>query len=413
MSELPPRIVVSNSNRLHAHHMACGLARANMLDRFITSLWYKPNRFPYRFLPALPTSLRRSAHSFLERRSMEELDENLVEQQWFIELQRLFASAATRGRYNERMLFWHREKHDAAVSRRVKRLKPDIFIGYEISCRDSMAEAKRQQAITILDLAGFHHRFSHAVREQFEPERIDRKLLQKLADRKEAELRSSDYIFCLSTLARESLLGNGIAENRIRLINLGADTSVFQPRNKSIRGKFTILFVGAIARHKGVHLLLEAFQRANLTDAELVLIGPRCDEDLLQQYSGQYTHHPYLPHQDLARHYQAADLFVLPSFLDSWGMVVNEAMACGTAVVVSEHVGSKDIVTDRNGFVVPVGDVGALTERLQYCHDHRQEMADKGRAASESVTKLTWDRYYASTAGAIDEIWKSRRIQAV
>jgi glycosyltransferase involved in cell wall biosynthesis len=64
--------------------------------------------------------------------------------------------------------------------------------------------------------------------------------------------------------------------------------------------------------------------------------------------------------------YSAADLLVLASEFEPWGMVVNEAMCCGLPVVVSDKVGAAaDLVADGiNGFVYPVGDVPALADRV-------------------------------------------------
>jgi glycosyltransferase involved in cell wall biosynthesis len=70
---------------------------------------------------------------------------------------------------------------------------------------------------------------------------------------------------------------------------------------------------------------------------------------------------------ELPRFYDLADLFVLPSAREPWGLVVNEAMNAAKPVIVSDRVGAgPDLVRDgSNGFVVPVGEVGALTDRLR------------------------------------------------
>lgn len=69
---------------------------------------------------------------------------------------------------------------------------------------------------------------------------------------------------------------------------------------------------------------------------------------------------------ELPEIYGACDVFVLPSENEPWGLVVNEAMAAGLPVVVSDGVGAaRDLVKDgSNGFVYPVGDVAELAERL-------------------------------------------------
>jgi len=119
-----------------------------------------------------------------------------------------------------------------------------------------------------------------------------------------------------------------------------------------------------------------------------------------------------MPHSELATHYQAADVFVLPSFLDSWGMVVNEAMACGTPVIVSSNVGSRDLVNCQNGFVFPAGDIDALAHQITECYNDRRKLVAMGRVAHESVSKMTWDSYYENVRATIREIWSGEQGQA-
>ena len=69
---------------------------------------------------------------------------------------------------------------------------------------------------------------------------------------------------------------------------------------------------------------------------------------------------------ELPRHYAAADVFVLPSGFEPWGLVVNEAMCFGLPVIVSDKVGAGgDLVQEGiNGFITPAGDIGALAQKL-------------------------------------------------
>ena len=68
----------------------------------------------------------------------------------------------------------------------------------------------------------------------------------------------------------------------------------------------------------------------------------------------------------LTRYYRAADIFVLMTVGDVWGLVINEAMACGLPVITTDKcVAGQDLVSDdENGYIVPVGDDAMLTDRL-------------------------------------------------
>jgi glycosyltransferase involved in cell wall biosynthesis len=89
---------------------------------------------------------------------------------------------------------------------------------------------------------------------------------------------------------------------------------------------------------------------------------------------------------EIAKFYSIADVLVLPSDSEPWGLVVNEAMCCGLAIVVSDQVGSAyDLVREgQNGYVFPCGDADALAERLQRLladHEHLRKMQRASRLA--------------------------------
>ena len=93
---------------------------------------------------------------------------------------------------------------------------------------------------------------------------------------------------------------------------------------------------------------------------------------------------------ELPRFFDLSDVFVLPSRHEPWGLIVNEAMSAGTAVVVSDDVGSSyDLISNGvEGFVFPVGDVPALTEALRKVLASPETSRRMGEAARERMQ--TW-----------------------
>jgi glycosyltransferase involved in cell wall biosynthesis len=81
--------------------------------------------------------------------------------------------------------------------------------------------------------------------------------------------------------------------------------------------------------------------------------------------------------------YTAADLMVLPSVYDAFGVVVNEAMLCGCPVAASDHVGAaRDLIDHgRTGFVYPCGDIDALAAILRQALENRARLSAMGSAA--------------------------------
>ena len=125
-----------------------------------------------------------------------------------------------------------------------------------------------------------------------------------------------------------------------------------------------------IAR-KGVDLLLEAFQRLG-SGARLLLVGreaelPQLLAPLPKEVRDRIVYVGFQPPEDLARVFSQADVFVLPSRYDGWGVVANQALGAGLPIICSDMVGAgRDLVEEEvNGLRFPAGDSGALAEKMQ------------------------------------------------
>jgi glycosyltransferase involved in cell wall biosynthesis len=113
---------------------------------------------------------------------------------------------------------------------------------------------------------------------------------------------------------------------------------------------------------------------------------------------------------ELASELRRADCLVLPSRVESFGMVVAEALASGTPVIVSSMVGAKDLVGDgRAGWVVPVGDPDALAARMLWCARHPEDLAALAPTARASAENVTWDAYHLRYASLVRELVASPR----
>ena len=221
----------------------------------------------------------------------------------------------------------------------------------------------------------------------------------------------SDYIITISDYSKETLINNGIEEEKVYVNNLGFDPSLFKPKmNYRDNGKFKILFVGQISVRKGIKLLIQAFNQLKLKNAELILIGGLADgKSLIDKNNSKIKYVSYCTHQELVTHYQDADIFVLPSYTDSWGMVVIEAMACGLPVIVSENTGSKEAIVDnRSGFIIKVGDVKALEEKLLYFYNNRDITKPFGVKSHKLAEKYTWEDYEKRVKDIIFDIYSKQ-----
>lgn len=155
------------------------------------------------------------------------------------------------------------------------------------------------------------------------------------------------------------------SENRERSSQLRAEWGVGA-------GDTVFIFVGNFGHHKGIDVLVEAFLdlRRSRDAVHLVLIGAGPLDRELRSRTARTSavHWPgFINQADLPVYLGAADVFVLPSRFEPWGLVVNEAMACGLPAIVSDAVGAgPDLISGPDaGQVVPAGDAAALVAAME------------------------------------------------
>jgi len=149
------------------------------------------------------------------------------------------------------------------------------------------------------------------------------------------------------------------------------DAFLATPRRARNDGHTVFLFCGQMIARKGVDLLLEAFQRLG-SSAQLLLVGreaelPQFLAILPVDVRKRIVYAGFQPPEELPRFFSQADVFVLPSRYDGWGVVVNQALGAGLPIICSDMVGAgRDLVKEEvNGLLFPAGDSAALAEKMQ------------------------------------------------
>ncbi len=164
-----------------------------------------------------------------------------------------------------------------------------------------------------------------------------------------------------------------------------------------------ILFASKLQQRKHADHLLEAYSRfigdrATQKRPYLVVVGDGEQRTQLEAQARQLGVEDvrfagFRNQSELPRFFQLADVFVLPSRHEPWGLIVNEAMASGCPVIVSTDVGCHaDLITDGvEGCVFPVGDIGALTQALRRVFSTPETAARMGEAARRRIGRWTYE----------------------
>ena len=143
-----------------------------------------------------------------------------------------------------------------------------------------------------------------------------------------------------------------------------------------------LIFAGKLESQKAPGLLLAAFAALGRSGVHLVFGGTGPMEVGLRENAPANVH--FVGFQNQSRMpvlYRLGDVLVLPSKAETWGLVLNEAMACGLAVIASDKVGAaQDLIQrGRNGEVFPSGDCGALTAVLNQVLADPVRLQEMGR----------------------------------
>jgi glycosyltransferase involved in cell wall biosynthesis len=290
---------------------------------------------------------------------------------------------------------------DRWAARGLRRLRPDAVIACEISALATFREARRLGIATLLDAPSIHHAAQDRLHGTTDPPDLHRRIVQV----KDEEIALAGHVLTVSELARQTYLDAGVPPEKVHAVPLGADLELFAP-GAVPDGPFTFLFSGATIRRKGFDLLLAAFDRvaAEEPEARLRIAGPRGDLGHLLDgrpadrvaFLGPKTQ------PELARELRQADCLALPSRNDSFGMVVAEALASGTPVLVSEMVGAKDLVAEGStGWIVPVEDVDALAGRMLWCAGNREAVRALRPACRRAAGAATWPAYHERLAALL------------
>jgi glycosyltransferase involved in cell wall biosynthesis len=223
----------------------------------------------------------------------------------------------------------------------------------------------------------------------------------------DAECGLADRILVGSSFARDSFIVEGIPADKLTVVPYGVDLSLFSPQSAGIPAGecFRVLFVGQIGQRKGISYLLKAYDRFRGDGTSLTLVGNFYgSQEPLRRYRKLFQYTPNVPRTRLADIFRRADVFVLPTLIEGLPLVVLEAMASGLPVIVTPN-GPGDIVRDGvDGFVVPIRDVDAIVDRLEYLRANPQARAEMGRNARERALAFTWDSYQRHVVEAMDEM---------
>jgi D-inositol-3-phosphate glycosyltransferase len=221
--------------------------------------------------------------------------------------------------------------------------------------------------------------------------------------------QGADRIICASEGERKLLIEQyGVSPLQTVQVPCGVDTDHFRPRSRAAARRRLrlpadeplVLYVGRIEPLKGIDILLRAAAETDGRFHLLVVGGDSKDarrkaelERLAQEMgiTERVFFQDAVSHEQLPMYYNAADICVVPSYYESFGLVALEAMACGVPVVASRVGGLLETVRDgETGYLVPWRCPEPFAERLEMLLANEPLRRSLGRMARTAVERFRW-----------------------
>lgn len=289
----------------------------------------------------------------------------------------------------------------------LRKFAPDVIVcgGYNyVSSWQALRWAKRHRVPFVLwsESTGQDSRNKHAPMEFLKSQFV----------------KSCDGFVVPGQSAREYLLSLGVRTEDISVAPNAVDTALFasavgpvRQRETQLRAQLALpnrylLFVGRLVRSKGVLDLLQAYERlspALRKQVSMVFAGEgamRAELELRARdiHPGRVHFAGFVHREDLATYYGLAECFVFPTRTDPWGLVVNEAMACGLPVICTRVAGCAADLVHENGRLVSVGDVAELSSAMEEIATQSEVRLRMGEESRQRIEAYSPERCAAGLA---------------
>ncbi len=300
---------------------------------------------------------------------------------------------------------------DLWVSRNLRKLNADVFIGWSGMSLNSIKVAKSKGWTTVLERGSTHIEFQNQILKEEYTKRgkffsIDRNTISKELN----EYALSDAIVIPSKFVEKTFLDKGVNQKKLFVNHFGA-SSFFKKRNARKDECFRVLYLGTLSIRKGAYYLFEAIQELKSLDIEFWFIG-KIDNEVTDLYNilKKLPNVKFFGHVD---HYKLNDLIekcsvaIHPSLEEGQSMVINQVMKVGVPFIATPNSGAEELITHlKTGIIVEPKSTMVLSKAISNLFNNR----DKLRKLTDNVAEMgiienSWDAYGARYLVTINTIY--------
>ena len=409
------KVGVFHPGTQHSWQTARALQTIGQLGWYATSIFYNPQRWPYRLANYLPHRLRIKAIAEFKRFYHPDLLPELVHtagvHEW---IERVFARAGFR-QVSKRVNVWGNHAFSKSVLRLMESKPVRAVWGYDTSSADVFKKAKDWGVQTILDKtigdSRVYNSIMQEVYKQYQEffENKNFRIPQEVIDIQDIEYTFADHIYVGSDFCGDTIsdpIARPDVKKKIELLHYCFDDVFFKPVPSTPRpaGKpVRFLFLGEAGPRKGIHLLLRAFARIPVSAATLTIVGQlQIRREAFARYAAGVTVHSTVTRSEVAPFIRNCDCLVFPSYFEGAPITIYEALACGRGVIQSKNMGLDAI--PLAGLALEKLDELTLYEALMHVIDRPDILNDWQANAPKLAEQFTFMRYCEAVSRSLSTV---------
>lgn len=409
------KVAVFHPGTQHSWQTARALQDLGRLAWYATSIFYQPDRWPYR-LDRLPSPIGPKLGREFSRFRAPGLDPALVKsfgmEEW---LERLAHRAG-----------WHRlsrwfdlkgnRRFGQQLAREIEGAEPFALWGYDNSCREAFERGRRMGRTCILDRTIGDKRALNRIMGELQaqwPEWFDGAsdpVSAHVLAQQDTEYDLADVILAGSQTCAETVIAESAVPDvarKLRVLPYCFDETLFgalpHPAPVDDVEPVRFLMVGQLGPRKGIHLLLQALDRLPPGRFTLTLLGAlNIPQATFARYADRVTHIPHLPRSGVPEIMANHHVLVFPSYFEGSAISLLEGLASGLALIQSPQAGNG--VTPECGLLLPEQSVEALAAAMMVPIEDRARLNSWRAAALLESGQYTFARYRERVGALLDSL---------
>jgi glycosyltransferase involved in cell wall biosynthesis len=225
--------------------------------------------------------------------------------------------------------------------------------------------------------------------------------------REKREYQLADKIIVLSTFAKKSFI-----ERSTQIEKFRPDKQVIECRYQRILSNqpLNVLMVGTFSYRKGAIDLVKIAELGS-EYLKFKFVGSVTKEasNLAQKSSNNIEFVPKQPQFELPKLYADADVFIFTTIEDGYAVVLSQAQAMGLPIIATTNCSASDIIVEgETGWILPIRSPESFVERLQWCHENRQELAQMVRKVYQDFIPRDWAEVATDFAAICTDLLKEK-----